>query len=134
MTYQDLQSAPLPDYGRWSYRSTSTDPVSYSKYENSEADYVQRFQLWVRAWERETRFSSAFGDYANSIWINRIVGLGSKAVPLVIQSIRGEPSFLFVALPRLIGVDPVPDALYGDVDAICRFWVDWLEQNDVEEG
>lgn len=134
MTYQDVQAASVTSYGGWKYSSTSTDPIRLSQYDSSGIDYVDRFHIWRRAWARATMFSSSIDEMIASLWMARIVNLGSKAIPLVVDEIRDEPSYLFLALPKMVGEDPVPEALYGDVEAICRFWVDWLEQDHVERG
>ena len=57
-----------------------------------------------------------------------IVAQGDRVVPLIASALRTRPSFLFLALEEIMGVDPVPDAARGNLRATIASWLSWLRR------
>lgn len=58
-----------------------------------------------------------------------IIGMGERAIPLLLGELRREPDDWFWALHAITGVNPVPEASRGNVQAMADAWVEWGLQN-----
>jgi hypothetical protein len=55
----------------------------------------------------------------------RIIGMGSPAVPLILEELRREPDQWFWALEAITEENPVPPEAAGKVREMARAWIDW---------
>jgi hypothetical protein len=58
----------------------------------------------------------------------RIIGMGEKALPLILRQLRNEgndPDHWFWALEAIAQVDPVPPEAYGDMEEMAQCWLRW---------
>jgi hypothetical protein len=58
----------------------------------------------------------------------RIIGLGERAVPLIINRVRANMEDWSWALESITGRNPVADSDAGRVDRIREAWLMWAEQ------
>ena len=58
----------------------------------------------------------------------RIIGLGSLAVPLLLAELRRETDHWFWALEAITGENPVPTEVAGNVHAAAEAWLQWGRQ------
>jgi hypothetical protein len=59
----------------------------------------------------------------------RIIGLGERAIPLILEDLRKTPDHWFVALHAITGVSPVPEESRGRIDEMAKAWIIWGEQS-----
>jgi len=62
----------------------------------------------------------------------RIIGMGEKAIPLILRQMENEgdePDQWFWALQILTEADPVPQEQRGDYAVMARTWLNWAFQN-----
>ena len=100
------------------------EPIYY------EEDAV--FALLVRQWHEERGISSSFSDMVLCPSYQRIIGMGEKAIPLILAQLRREsddPDHWYAALEAITGEDPVPTDVYGDTVKIAEAWLLWAEEN-----
>jgi hypothetical protein len=98
----------------------------------AERDWVE-FSRVAEAWKKETRLSSSVRKKYASQHYKRIIGMGPKAVPLIIRQLELEgatPYHWWDALRELTGQDPVPPEVGGDIREVARIWIDWAHQQD----
>lgn len=92
-----------------------------------------RLDALVKEWDRDTLFLSSTTMMTDHPAFRAIVALGRDAVGPIVERLARDPSWLVLALPRITGENPVPDADAGDLSAIVASWVEWLRQ-DVASG
>ena len=54
-----------------------------------------------------------------------IIGLGEKAVPLLLDELRRDPDHWFWALKSITRVDPVPAEDIGRLQRMADAWLAW---------
>jgi len=105
---QDLgMPEPIVDYGE--------EPIHVS------------FRKLVARWKAEMRSSSSSSarDMFASEHYQRIIGMGSPAVPLLLAEMDSSPDHWDWALEMITGENPVPQAAEGKLKAIAKAWIDW---------
>jgi hypothetical protein len=58
----------------------------------------------------------------------RIIGLGSGAIPLLLAELERKPDHWFWALQAITGEDPVPAASRGNLIEMSAAWLAWGRQ------
>jgi hypothetical protein len=90
------------------------------------SDALERaFHTDCRAWKDASRFLSNPVQMAMLPPYQRIIGLGPRAVPLLLRELEREPDHWFWALEHLTRENPVPAAAVGDLLASSQAWVEW---------
>lgn len=86
---------------------------------------VERFMRLSDQWRRDTVFESSVHEMAMHPAYQKIIGMGDKAVVLILRELEKAPEHWFWALSAITGVSPVRDEDRGDVQAMTRSWLDW---------
>ena len=79
-------------------------------------------------WHEERGIASSLTQIVACPSYLRIIGMGKKAVPLILRELEeegDEPDFWFWALEAITGDNPVPPADIGDMRAMARAWLEW---------
>jgi hypothetical protein len=99
----------------------------------SAADWLE-FQRHVAQWKTETAYQSMIEDMVLSESYQRIIGMGARAIPLIIWQIEIEgsnPDHWWWALRVLAQHDPVPAEHKGNVAEMAKRWVEWYRENQL---
>src|SRR5713101_1854486 len=86
------------------------------------------FQQLASQWRKERGATSSITRMATSPAYQRIVGLGEKAIPLILRQLENEgddPDHWFWALQAITGENPIPENARGDMPEMARAWLDW---------
>jgi hypothetical protein len=83
------------------------------------------FQHLLKAWKEEKRFISSMTAIEGSSHYLGIIALGQAAVPLLLQELVHRPDYLFTALRRITGEDPVPADDRGNLRRMTEHWIAW---------
>lgn len=89
------------------------------------------FQHLVEQWRRERGATSSITQMVLSPAYQRIIGMGSSAVPFILTAIEREgddPDHWGWALHAITGEDPVPVEAAGDPVKIAQAWLEWGHQ------
>lgn len=89
------------------------------------------FNDLAKRWKAETRLLSSPTEIAMHPAYQRIIGLGPRALPLIIRDLVENPDWWFWALRAISGVDPVSDMDRGRLGAMARAWQGWWEGEGV---
>ena len=89
---------------------------------------VEKFTRLADEWEDETAVYSSIQRMIAHPTYRRIVGMGQRVVPLILDRLRKEPGHWFDALESLTGESPVV-ANFGDMQAMSAAWVNWGKRN-----
>ena len=87
-----------------------------------------RFQGLVAAWRQERGAMSSITEAALCPAYQRIIGMGSSAVPFILAQLKSEgdePDQWFWALKAITGADPVIDDDRGDFPRMAQAWLQW---------
>jgi hypothetical protein len=86
------------------------------------------FASLVQRWYAERGATSSITEMAMCHSYQRIIGMGEKAIPLILRQLEAEgedPDHWFWALQALTGTNPVPPDARGDMREMARAWLDW---------
>lgn len=92
------------------------------------------FSFWVKQWREERGATSSLTEIATCPSYLKIIGMGEKALPLVLNQLKsegGNPDHWYIALESITGEDPVPEEAYGDTVKIAEAWLQWAEEKNV---
>lgn len=94
----------------------------------------ERFQALRDDWKSRTRHLSNVAQIALVFSYQQIIGMGPKAIPLILAELQHEPDHWFWALEAITGENPVPKQDAGDIEASASAWLDWGKQNGLLAG
>ncbi len=86
---------------------------------------AERFARLAASWRSDTACTSSVHEMAMHPSYQEIIGLGEKAIPLLLRELAREPDHWFWALRAITHVDPVPPADRGNLRAMGDAWVRW---------
>ena len=89
------------------------------------------FRTFVDRWRTERGVRSSTTDILLSPSYQSIIGLGPKAVPLILAQMESEgddPDQWFFALQVLTHANPVAEEDEGDFNAMAKAWIDWARK------
>ena len=81
-----------------------------------------KFDSLVQQWKESTMFDSSISKIINDESFQRIIHLGERAIPLIIDEIEKEPSVLVWALNILTNSD-LNSGQRLTIEGACRAWV-----------
>lgn len=84
-----------------------------------------RFLMLACKWKQDNLFESSPWRMAAHPDYQRIIGMGQRAVPLILQQLAREADFWFEALVAITDEQPVPPKHAGDVEAMRQDWLRW---------
>lgn len=90
-----------------------------------------RFQELVIRWRQERGITSSITEMALSPAYQSIIGMGEKAIALILAEMRREgenPDQWFWALQSITGANPVKEQDRGDYLAMAHSWLLWAEK------
>lgn len=86
---------------------------------------LARFQQLAALWKKETAHHSNAAKRALHPAYQEIIGMGDRAVPLLLSELQREPDDWFWALHAITGAKPVPPASAGKLQAMAAAWLEW---------
>lgn len=87
-----------------------------------------RFQRLAREWKSRDTASSLVMDHVQHPAYQKIIGMGEKAVPLLLEQLRSEgddPDHWFWALHVITDEDPIPARDRGNMAKMAAAWLEW---------
>ena len=84
-------------------------------------------------WRVERGITSSLSDMIVCPSYLKIIGMGGKALPLILKQLKSEgddPDHWFTALQAITHKDPVPEDAHGDTVKMAKAWLLWAEQTD----
>jgi uncharacterized protein HemY len=90
-----------------------------------QASDRDRFQRLRSQWKEQSRYLSNTAQMSMLGPYQRIIGMGTAAVPLILDELRREPDHWFWALESITEENPVPPEDAGRVQAMTAAWIRW---------
>ncbi|MBI2304720.1 MAG: N-6 DNA methylase [Chloroflexi bacterium] len=88
----------------------------------------QEFDRLTDTWERERPRGVDIAEMAMHPAYQRIIGMGPRAIPLLLRRLQQKPGHWFWALHAITGANPVPLEDQGNIDAMSAAWLAWGKQ------
>lgn len=88
-------------------------------------DNERLFNQLASQWESETGMLSVLSQKVLHPAYQRIIGMGEKAIPLLLKELEREPNHWFWALRAITGVNPVKPENRGRIKRMAQDWLDW---------
>ena len=83
------------------------------------------FQALADEWRRDTKFLSADDEIALHPAYQRIIGMGERAIPLILRSLQQNLDHWFWALTMIARESPVPTEEAGNQRLMRGRWLEW---------
>jgi hypothetical protein len=94
--------------------------LNSKKNENITAE----FERLVAEWKANRPATSLSRDLVTPAYL-RIIGMGPRALPLILRQLEMELDHWFVALKAVSGEDPVPAQSRGKMQEMANAWLKW---------
>ncbi len=91
----------------------------------TEVSLRQRFKELAEQWHQETDHLSSITDIVLNFNYQRIIGMGSSAMPLILEELQKSGGHWFWALRAISGEEPVDAADRGNASKMKEAWVNW---------
>ena len=85
----------------------------------------ETFSALVSQWKRNTEMTSSMTEMAMHPAYQRIIGMGTDAIPLLLRELEDRPDHWFWALKAISGDDPVRPEQRGKLKEMVRAWLAW---------
>jgi hypothetical protein len=92
------------------------------------ADLRNRFQRLAADWKQRSRHLSNTAQMAMLASYQRIIGMGTDALPMILEELERDPDQWFWALEAITDEDPVPPEAKGKVVQMAQAWIGWGKQ------
>ena len=90
----------------------------------------EMFVTLVNSWRFNTSTSSSIEIIVSDESFQGIIDLGPLAIPLILEELAAQPSFLFVALEEISGNNPVKPEHRGNIASMTQDWLNWGRQRE----
>jgi hypothetical protein len=92
----------------------------------------ERFRRLESLWTAETGHLSSTSKIVNHPAFQEILGLGPEVMPFMLRDLEARPRLWVWALPRIAGVDPIPESDNGNIAKMSQAWLRWAKENGYE--
>ncbi|MEH2242453.1 hypothetical protein [Nostoc sp.] len=100
-----------------------------SNYLLRQAEIKDTFMKLANQWRSETKHMSLMSDMILHTAYQQIIGMGTNAVPLILEELTREPEHWFWALRSITGANPIKPEDRGRVKKMAEAWLDWGRQH-----
>ena len=99
-------------------------------YDQDQGYYIDKvFKTLAQEWERERPRGADIQEMVMHPAYQRIIGMGSSVVSLLLQELEQKPEHWFFALWAITGADPVPLEKRGNIHEMAKAWISWGKRN-----
>lgn len=93
---------------------------------------MERFTQLVENWKQDTEFASTVLEMATHPAYQQIIGMGSSAIPFILERLEKKAEHWFWALTAISGDDPISEESRGRVDEMREAWLEWGRKEGYE--
>jgi hypothetical protein len=98
-----------------------------------DTEAAERFEALKNDWKSKSRFISNSAQMAMLWPYQQIIGMGERALRLILRELENETDHWFWALEAITGENPVPEEAAGEVEQMAQAWIDWGRQQGLLE-
>jgi len=97
--------------------------LSFARVTDAQLTLEQEFLTLAENWRNDTAVLSSITMKSMHPAYQRIIGMGSTVVPLILRELEREPDDWFWALNAITGEDPIPPEDAGYIDKMAEAWL-----------
>lgn len=113
-----------------SLREIMTLPaLSVSEQQQRHVELFEEFIRLAAQWQAETAGASVARRIVSHPAYLRIIGMGDRAVPWILDQLENGEAHWFEALHAITGANPVPDEDRGVYAKMTQAWLTWGRDN-----
>lgn len=86
----------------------------------------ERFDNLYKRWHEETVFHSSVRVIMEHQCFQEIVGMGERAIPLILDKLQQKPGHIFTALRLITKQEVVPPG--SNINGAIEAWIEWGKQ------
>jgi len=102
----------------------STTTLSHPALVRAEAEQIRgEFVGLAEQWRLDTQHLSQISQKVAHAAYFRIMGMGERVIPLLLEALRDRPAHWFAALKATTNVDPVPAG--ANPSTAREAWLEW---------
>lgn len=105
----------------------ATESIHVSVTDSSELEH--EFERLAYQWLEGTKYSSSIIDIISHPAHMRIIGMGPRAIPWILNRLARDNELWFWALCFITGEDPITEDIRGNVQQMRQAWLDWGQEN-----
>ena len=113
------------DWGSQAWSATGHQPLPCGDRAKPSVRDESFFRTLVVLWRRDTVNISSTSRIAMHPAYQRIIGMGSVAIPLILRELEEQPDWWFWALQAITGADPVSPSCRGLLHEMAAAWLAW---------
>jgi hypothetical protein len=95
----------------------------------SRATASETFGALAADWKAKRGPVSSVTEMAMVPEYQRIIGMGARALPFILEELERRPDHWFWALKAITGEDPVPSEARGNLRRMTEAWLQWGHAN-----
>jgi hypothetical protein len=95
----------------------------------TSAEIETIFRELVNQWQKETRGISDSTELILHPAYQKIIGMGSDVIPLLLTELERKSGRWFWALQSITRQNPVPVELSGKTQKMIEIWLEWGRKN-----
>ena len=107
--------------------SPPTELADYSSEDRLHDETKVRFEVIARQWKLETGGMSSVSQITSNKHYLRILAMGQRVIPYIIDDLRKEAAPWFYALSVLAERDDIGREYRGQFRKIANAWIEWWE-------
>lgn len=115
-------------YGREYRPGFALPPTKGAADDMPEVSIATTFQRLRDVWKTNKLVISSISKIVSDPAYLKIIGLGPDVLPHILEELRREPDFWFVALEAITRENPVRAEHAGDIVAMAEDWLQWEHQ------
>ena len=93
---------------------------------------LAKFRQLVTQWRTETFYSSSVTEKMDHHAFKAIVEMDKWAVGWIVEELKTNRDFLFMALHLILKIDPSPPSAKGKPHKIIEAWLQWAERENIK--
>lgn len=95
----------------------------------SHTTLQKKFDVLISTWSYNNKMTSSVTDMVLDPSYQEIIGMGERAIPMILNELQKEPNHLFWALKSITGIDPVNKIDRGNVRKMTDAWLQWGQRS-----
>jgi hypothetical protein len=97
--------------------------------ERTDLELRELFQTLKASWKNSTCYYSSTTQICMNEDYQRIIGLGPRVLPLILEDLEKGVEFWMWALRALTGENPIHPEDRGDMEMMRSAWLHWARDN-----
>jgi hypothetical protein len=95
-----------------------------------ENNIEKEFKQLADQWRKEVIYFSSVEKIVMNLNYQKIIGMGSPVIPLILRELNEQPDDWFYALRMITRENPIRPEDKGDIKKMAQTWIEWGKLNN----